>query len=195
METEKKNVTLDSVMEYLMKFKSEVTDNAKATKEETNHILRNLEGKLEDISKSNEGMERQIEETKNEVTKNKAENEKIFERMDKRMIDIEEAMRKSSLIRQQSDNLRQALVLHPEGRGHEKDKDIVNSKEKTNIEDKTEDRERRSEGEQMEETEVTDTVKTSQEEVTKIFHLIMGQGGVRSIEKTPRTKSQKEERK
>ena len=107
--------TLDSVMEYLRKFQTQVTDEIKVSKKETVNIgdsVKSLDKKFEDLS---ENIYRRIDETNEKMSKNKEDTAKVFKRMDERMLLLEDQMKVSTQLRSETYNLRTLLTVQPTG--------------------------------------------------------------------------------
>ena len=107
--------TLDSVMDYLKKFQTQVTDEIQVSKKETINLganVKSLDKKIEDL---NDNINRRIDETNENMSKNKEATAEIFKRMDARMTQIEDQMKVSTKLRSESNNLRTLLKVQPNG--------------------------------------------------------------------------------
>ena len=98
---------LDSMMKFLVNFKTDVTKDFKTYKEDNDKNLKAMDKKLNDMKVN---ICDKLAETKAAINDNKKESNDIFDRMDKHMNLLEAEMKKkSSLIRTQSHTLMENL--------------------------------------------------------------------------------------
>ena len=114
MEETNEAVTLNTVMNYLMQFKTDVFEDIKKFKEDMNENLKKMDNKLEEIK---DNMNDKIEETKVVINRHKEESVAMFQRMDNRIIQKENEMKRSSLLRTKLNNLREDLRIIEEPAG------------------------------------------------------------------------------
>ena len=83
-----------------------MAEDIKKSKEETNTNLKMMDRRLGDLKNH---MDKKIEEMRDIIEKNKDDTKEIFSRMDQRMNQLEEAMKRSNTIRMKTKYLRNNL--------------------------------------------------------------------------------------